>query len=403
MSMTKTMRVVAGVRARRRSVALVAMICAALAVLAPGAQSAPATAQSAPATAQSAPATARGAPTTAPSAPVRHVWVIVLENKEFSETFGPGQVFAPYLTQTLTSQGALVPNYYGTGHSSADNYIAMVGGQPPTNPSKNDCPDPLTTLPTTADANGVAQGGSGCVYPANFKTIGDQLAARHLTWKAYAQNMPAPCSLVHDAPGDYARKHNGFLFFLSVRNSGQCARNDVPLAQLPADLKQGPANVNFIFPDQCADGHSDCTGANPIPGVGAEADELSQADAFLKTWVPQITATRAFKRNGLLAVIFDEGDETLSCCGEPMTDPDGSFPGGEAGLPGGGGGQTGAVLVSPFIKPGTLSTASYNHYSLLASIEDMFRLRRLGEANLPGTTTFGSDVFTSAPPPAHVR
>jgi phosphatidylinositol-3-phosphatase len=76
---------------------------------------------------------------------------------------------------------------------------------------------------------------------------------------------------------------------------------------------------------------------------------------------------------------------------------DGSFPGGEAGLPGAGGGQTGAVLLSPFIKPGTISEASSNHYSLLASIEDMFGLRRLGEANLAGTTTFGRDVFTAAP------
>jgi hypothetical protein len=57
----------------------------------------------------------------------------------------------------------------------------------------------------------------------------------------------------------------------------------------------------------------------------------------------------------------------------------------------------GAVLLSPFIKPGTMSEASYNHYSLLASIEDMFRLSRLAEARLPGTTTFARDVFTAAP------
>ena len=336
---------------------------------------------------------------TAGVVPVRHVFVIVLENKEFAETFGAGSAFAPYLTRTLTSEGALVPNYFGTGHSSADNYISMVAGQPPTTASKNDCPDPLTTIPTAADANGVAQAGGGCVYPDNFKTIGDQLAANSLTWKAYAENIPAACSQVHDAPGNYARKHNPFPFFLSVRESGQCASNDVPLTNLPVDLasSSGPANVNFIFPDECSDGHTDCTGANPVPVAGAEADELSQADAFLKTWVPQITGTPAFRKDGLLAIVWDEGDETLACCGEPMTDPDGSFPGGEAGLPGNGGGQTGAVLLSPFIKPGTVSTSSYNHYSLLASIEDAFGLGRLGEANLPGTTTFGPDVFTAAP------
>ena len=56
-------------------------------------------------------------------------------------------------------------------------------------------------------------------------------------------------------------------------------------------------------------------------------------------------------------------------------------------MPGAGGGQTGAVLLSPFIKPGTVSEQSYNHYSLLASIEEMFKLGRLGETHLPGTTT----------------
>src|SRR6201987_3630780 len=130
----------------------------------------------------------------ASAAPVRHVWVIVLENKEFEETFGPGTLFAPYLTKTLPSEGALVPHYFGTGHSSADNYIAMIAGQPPTFESKEDCPDPLTTLPESSDANGVAQGGGGCVYPAKFKTIADQLVAKNLRWRAYAQNIPAPCS-----------------------------------------------------------------------------------------------------------------------------------------------------------------------------------------------------------------
>ena len=65
-------------------------------------------------------------------------------------------------------------------------------------------------------------------------------------------------------------------------------------------------------------------------------------------------------------------------------------------MPGAGGGQTGAVLLSPFIKPGTVSEQSYNHYSLLASIEEMFKLGRLGETHLPGTTTFGRDIFTVA-------
>jgi hypothetical protein len=321
--------------------------------------------------------------------------VIVLENKEFVEWFGPGRLYDPYLVDTLAPQGALLPNYFGVGHSSADNYIALISGQPPTTDSKNDCEDPLRTQSAAADANGVAQG-NGCLYPPNFKDIGDQLAAAGLTWKAYAQNIPSPCSPLHDGPGNYVRKHNPFPFFESGIQSGQCAANDVGLTQLPADLadSSSTANVSYVFPDECDDGHSDCTGSNPVPVIGSEADELAQADAFLKRFVPLITSSPAFRADGLLVITWDEGDDPFGCCGEPFRDPDGSFPGGEAGSPGTGGGQVGAVAISRFIRPRTISLHTYNHYSLLASIEGLFGLSRLGEARLPGVTTFGPDVYT---------
>src|SRR5437764_1205603 len=62
--------------------------------------------------------------------PLRHVFIIVLENKDYNATFGPGAQ-APYLAKTLTAQGELLTHYYGTGHESLDNYITMVSGQPP--------------------------------------------------------------------------------------------------------------------------------------------------------------------------------------------------------------------------------------------------------------------------------
>src|SRR5437762_2302083 len=55
----------------------------------------------------------------------QHVFVIVLENKTFDETFGPNSP-APYLSTTLTAQGELLTQYYATGHASLDNYISMV-------------------------------------------------------------------------------------------------------------------------------------------------------------------------------------------------------------------------------------------------------------------------------------
>jgi hypothetical protein len=53
------------------------------------------------------------------------------------------------------------------------------------------------------------------------------------------------------------------------------------------------------------------------------------------------------------------------------------------GKTGPGGGRIGAVLLSPLIRPGTVSTVAYNHYSLLRSIEDIFGLPHLGDAAMP--------------------
>ena len=55
----------------------------------------------------------------------------------------------------------------------------------------------------------------------------------------------------------------------------------------------------------------------------------------------------------------------------------------------------GAVLLSPFIKPGTISTTSYNHYSYLRSMEDLFGLAHLGYAAQSGLTSFGGDIYTN--------
>jgi hypothetical protein len=55
--------------------------------------------------------------------PIQHIFIIVLENKGFDQTFGPSSP-APYLSQTLTSQGQLLRHYYGIGHASLDNYLA---------------------------------------------------------------------------------------------------------------------------------------------------------------------------------------------------------------------------------------------------------------------------------------
>ena len=80
--------------------------------------------------------------------PPQHVFVIVLENEDADTTFGPASP-APYLAQTLTAQGAFVPGYYGIGHNSLDDYIAMVSGQAPNIETQADCPLFTDFLPGT--------------------------------------------------------------------------------------------------------------------------------------------------------------------------------------------------------------------------------------------------------------
>jgi len=59
-----------------------------------------------------------------------------------------------------------------------------------------------------------------------------------------------------------------------------------------------------------------------------------------------------------------------------------------------GGGRVGAVALSPFIKPGTKTAVTYNHYSLLKTVERIFGLPLLGDATQPQVRAFGADVFT---------
>src|SRR6201996_1907824 len=133
-----------------------------------------------------------GAAQAAPTKPfklpkIKHVWVIMLENESWESTFGDPAA-DPYLAQTLPSQGALLENYYATGHESNDNYISIVSGQPPNPQNQADCQVFDEFIGATLESNGV-ESGSGCVYPANVANLGTQLSSAGLSWKAYEEDM----------------------------------------------------------------------------------------------------------------------------------------------------------------------------------------------------------------------
>src|SRR5262245_36647690 len=118
---------------------------------------------------------------------IRHVFVIVLENENYSTTFGPGSP-APYLARQLPKRGQLLTNYYGTGHASLDNYITMVSGQSANPATQSDCQQYTEVSPGTIGPGGQAVG-QGCLYPSAVKTVADQLQGVGLSWRGYMEDM----------------------------------------------------------------------------------------------------------------------------------------------------------------------------------------------------------------------
>ena len=359
------------------------------------------------------------AATDSPSAstlpPIHHVFVIVLQNENYVSTFGAGGFG---YVKSLPAQGALLSNYYGTAHDAAAADVGLVSGQPPNIQNELDCPIYDNFIFPTMLSDGV-ESGSGCVYPAGVANIGTQLSAAGLTWKAYEEDMgnvatreAAVCAhptlnrfdpTQYAVTGDgYVPRHDPFVYFHSViDNAAYCDAHVVALGSstgaLPADAVAGETglatdlqqvsttpNFSMITPNLCDGGHDfPCT--NQTSGLS----RLGDINSFLQTWVPLITSSPAFKQDGLLEITVDEArTDTSACCGE-MPGPNSSMP----GIFGPGGGRVGTVLISPDITPGTVTATPYNHYSSLATWEQLFGLSPLAEAAT--APTFGADVFTA--------
>ena len=349
---------------------------------------------------------AAGAASSAPILPpIRHVFVINIENKGYSETYGPASP-APYLANTLVSQGVLLSQYYGIGHESNDNYLAQISGQGPNPDTQSDCQYFTNFVQTGSVAPGQAVG-QGCVFPSTVTTVADQLHSAGLTWRGYMEDMgndPSRESSTCAHPAinakdntqsaettdQYATRHNPFVYFHSIIDSPTCNKDVVPLGQLPTDLASASTTPNLVYitPNLCDDGHD-------APCIDGRPGGLISANSWLSTWIPKILASPAYKRDGLLVVATDESDgpqsDSTACCGEgpgPNT--------AEPGITGPGGGLVGAVALSRYIRPGSNNDTPYNHYSLLATTEQLFGLPRLGYA--ASATPFGLDVFTGYKP-----
>lgn len=277
------------------------------------------------------PSAAAAPPTSAPSPsavrPAR-IFMIVMENKEFGSLIGNPR--APYINR-LAAQFALGERYYAVGQPSLPNYLALLGGD--TFGVTSDCTDCLLDRPNLVDA----------------------LEARGRSWTAYMEGVPGPCYLKESAGGrgSYAMKHNPFAYFQDIRRDPARCGRVVPLGRFAGDLSGNRlADFVWITPNLVNDMHD---------------GSVAAGDRWLATFVPPILASDAWRHDGLLLIVWDEGTTDRGCCGQP------------------GGGHVPLLVVAPNDRPGRRLTTPSNHFGLLRTLEDLWGLDRLGR-------TAGADV-----------
>jgi phosphatidylinositol-3-phosphatase len=169
------------------------------------------------------------------------------------------------------------------------------------------------------------------------RDLGAQLTAAQIPWRAYMEGMERGCL---DSPAPYAVKHNPFAYY-----GGACPANVVSFGRFAGDLAAGLPAFTWITPDLCHDGH-DCGPAT--------------ADRWLATIVPQVIASPGWVRDGVLILAWDEGA------------------GGQDEAP--------LVVLSSRGNAATIDTPS-DAYTVLATIEELFGLPRLGAASQAMTFT----------------
>ena len=255
--------------------------------------------------------------------------MVIEENHSFEQIIGSPA--APFINR-LAADSTLLTSYHAITHPSLPNYIALLSGH--IGPIRSDCHRCTITGPTLVD----------------------QLEARHISWAAYFEGLPRPCSRVTGS-GAYTEAVDPFMHAATIRDASARCDRVRPFRSFGADLAAGRLpSVAFVAPDLLNDMHS-----GPV----------QVADGWLGRLVGELEANRVWRQDTRVVVTFDEGarSDTRSCC---------------RGF--GRGGLIPTIVAGPRVPRGRDPTP-YTHYALLRSIEAAFGLPFLGHAGDPSTAT----------------
>ena len=251
-----------------------------------------------------------------------HVIVLMMENEESTDVIGVPA--APY-ANVLARRYGLATQSFAITHPSLPNYFALTSGS--TQGVSTDCTECTVAAPN----------------------IVDQLEAAHITWKAYLENAPTACFKGATA-GEYAKKHNPFIYYDDVAHSPHRCGKLVGFGALAADLRHGRLpTYAWISPNLCDDGH-DC-------GVAG-------GDRFLARTVPSLLGELG--PHGLLVLTWDEGSSDKGCCGAAAR-----------------GGRIATILAGPDVRRGGRDDRPVDHYGVLGTIEEALGLPPLAGAADP--------------------
>jgi phosphatidylinositol-3-phosphatase len=264
----------------------------------------------------------------------RHVIWIWLENHSSSAIIGSSQ--APYFN-TLARECGLATNYHNITHPSLPNYVAATSG--------------LSLSAVHGFLPDCSPGGS-------CETSAPSIFGQGETWKSYEESMPSACD--HSNSGNYAVRHNPAVYYTTLHG---CSSNDVAYSHLATDLahSQLPA-FSFITPNLIDDMHN-----------GTVAD----GNKWLSSNLPAILNSAEY-RNGstVIFITWDEGEGggyvTGEQCATNTTDVSC---------------HVATLVISPSTTTGARSGTLFNHYSLLATAEQLLGLRKLGLASSAATMT----------------
>jgi len=184
--------------------------------------------------------------------------VVLMENKNLNEVYGP----APYMTQ-LADQYSFSQGWSSITNPSQPNYIALLG----------------------ASTFGV--GGDGNHPNLNHPTLVDLIETSGHTWNAIAEGSGSGCSINPDRGED----HFPFLSYTTITgNPARCANLH---SGGPADVVTAlNAGTNFIW-------------FTPNDGHNMHDNSVASGDAWIQSWVPGLLTAMGTKKAALI-LMFDE-------------------------------------------------------------------------------------------------